>query len=421
MHSSGRFNSSLKKGLAEAFSRVPSPNLCYTPRAAHAALAVFTYEVFVMKLLRRIKKSAGGVVRSVDRATKGAARAVSKTPAVGPALAAVVRLQTGPIDLAARLVSGQRVDRAALGHLRQKVRDVKEVMPYVQTIIATVPAVGPGVSAALGAGVAIASGSSITEITIAAVRGAIPGGPLAAAAYDVATKVVSNASIDAIQKAGANLSPKQRQALGVLVGNAKAAVDGKPFSEAAALEAAKQLPPEVARAASVGLAMGIAQRKQIGISKSVTPKALNELSKGGARIIAASPTLKAGAEMVGQAALPGFKVGASLSLTKPAQALVEQTRVKLTEAQKKGFDLAMAAGRGMGTAPAPRGRVASSKEAFGYAAAHGAQTLPAQQKTKVVAAISANPQTRGGVQAAIETPVPQSLWARIVEKMKSLL
>lgn len=358
---------------------------------------------FFQAAIRTSGKKVRGAVGAVNKRTKQVANLAGKVPTVGPALAAVVRLQTSPIDLAARITSGQRIDKAVLGNLRQKIRDVKEVMPYVQTVIAGVPAVGPGVSAALGAGVALASGQPVSEILIAAARGAIPGGPLAAAAFDVTTKAVQGKGIEAIMSAGKALPAKDRNNLEILAGATKAAAEGKWYDEAAALRAQAALPPNLSKAASVGLAMAVAQKKQATTVKSITtPAVLNQLANKGLQRIKKDATLKAGAALTAKASLPGYKVGVALMGTQAEPTALKAVRSKLNDAQQKGFDLALSAHIGAVTAPAPR--TSSAKAAFAYNVTMGARTMGSSgNKQAVIKTVAADPAARAGVALAVQT------------------
>jgi hypothetical protein len=356
---------------------------------------------FLTAAVRTSGRAAGSAVGAVNTKTKEVARLAGKVPAVGPALSAVVRLQTAQVDLATRVLKGERIDKAVMGNLKQQIRDVKELMPYAQTIIATVPAIGPGVSAALGAGVAIASGQPVTEIALAAVRGAVPGGPLAVAAFDMAAKTVQGKGLTEVMNATKNLSTRHKSALMTLAGSAKASLDGKPFDAQVALMAQASLPPDLAKAASIGLAMATAQKEQAKVSKAVSPATLNQLANTGVAKLKKSPTLAAGAALVGKSSLPGYKVGVAVMGTQATPVELTAIRAKLNGAQKLGFDLAASAHIGSVTTKLPP-TVTNAKAAFAFNATMGARSMdPGANKAAVISTVATDPSARVGVEAAV--------------------
>jgi hypothetical protein len=125
----------------------------------------------------------GKAVESIDKAY------VSATPrwfrkamgaAVGPAKMAW--------DAADNIAHGQRLDRALLDAGKNQVDIFKTAAPFAQIGLSFIPGVGQGISAAIGAGLALANGKPITEALIAGVKGAIPGGPLVQQAVDLGMK-----------------------------------------------------------------------------------------------------------------------------------------------------------------------------------------------------------------------------------------
>lgn len=128
---------------------------------------------------------------------------LQKIPVVGAPMKIVADTFSAPFDIMSNIVSGERLDHVALGALKDQLKTVKEAAPYAQTIVSLVPGVGTGVAAAIGAGAALAEGQNITEAIKAGVLGALPGGPLAAAAFNTALKVASgkNVAISALESA----------------------------------------------------------------------------------------------------------------------------------------------------------------------------------------------------------------------------
>ncbi len=117
---------------------------------------------------------------------------------VGSAVETTIDIATAPARLALDIASGARIDRAVLKAAKDQVRIVRDVAPYAQTVISLVPGIGTGVSAAVSAGIALAEGRDLDEIAKAAIRGALPGGPVAAAAFDAAIKVAQGKNVGEI-------------------------------------------------------------------------------------------------------------------------------------------------------------------------------------------------------------------------------
>lgn len=116
---------------------------------------------------------------------------IAKIPVLGAPLSAVFdatfHTLTGPLVMAVDVaIKGERIDQALVGELQTRLQDFKAVGPYVQMVVSVVPGVGTGVSAALGAGLALANGQPIDQAILAGVSGALPGGPLARAAVSMA-------------------------------------------------------------------------------------------------------------------------------------------------------------------------------------------------------------------------------------------
>lgn len=242
------------------------------------------------------------------------AKATKSIPVLGDVTRIVSKAASAPIDLASSIASGARIDRAVIGHLKAQLKTVKEAAPYAQMVISVVPGVGTGVSAAIAAGVALAEGRSIDEIGKAAIRGSIPGGPIAVAAYDTALRVA----------AGGNVAQ-------------------------AAIESARAaLPENVRQAFDVGLAVVTGENIQNAITNglvALAPEQVQQVLSAGERAIASVPGLKA----VAQAAKNSHETyGMRLASGLLSQAGVNQKAVaalrdRLAPNQKAGFDAVLRA------------------------------------------------------------------------------
>jgi hypothetical protein len=161
-------------------------------------------------------KAVGGVMKGIADETGRIGRAIGKVPVIGGALegiyhvALIAFVPGGAVFFASEqvLVEGKRIDKVALGAIKTAVKDFHEVAPYAQMVISLVPGVGPGVSAAIGCGLALADGQPLSQALMTGVEDALPGGPLAKMACDVAKEGINSAihgtkiTWDAIAKEG---------------------------------------------------------------------------------------------------------------------------------------------------------------------------------------------------------------------------
>ena len=122
---------------------------------------------------------------------------IGKIPLVGSPLSSLFdasfHLAMEPALILSSVASGQRIDRAILGNITDTVKSVEGSAKYVQMVVSFVPGIGTGIGAAMGGGLALASGQPIDKALIAAVSGAIPGGAIAAAALNMADEGVRSA------------------------------------------------------------------------------------------------------------------------------------------------------------------------------------------------------------------------------------
>lgn len=69
-----------------------------------------------------------------------------------------------------------------------------DVLVVAQTVVSFVPGIGAGVNAAIAAGAALAKGEDISDAVVDAAKNALPGGPVAAQAFDAAYRMVKAAA-----------------------------------------------------------------------------------------------------------------------------------------------------------------------------------------------------------------------------------
>lgn len=362
---------------------------------------------FFKSIVRTIGKGASSAVGAVSSGAREVSSAVRKVPVVGKGLGAVVSLQAAPIHLAASVAKGDRIDKAVLNNLKQQVRDVKDVAPYAQMVLSYVPGVGTGVSAALSAGVALADGQPITAALVAGVRGAIPGGPAATAAFDISTSALQGKSVSEIAIKALPLPDEQKKAVAGIVQTAQRVARGERIDTAAARVALGKLPESLRKSVTAGIAIGngiTTQKKRKG---SVTPKLLNELAAKGKKAKAVeistikSPQMKS-----------GYAVGVTVAKTGTTPAMLQAIASKMKVDQRKGFELALAEQVGSVTTEVPDSIKGDAKATFAYRVTKGAETMSKKAQAGIVGAMAQNPALRKGVVAAVED---KSLSAKFIK------
>jgi len=257
--------------LARKVSRAARKAVDDVGRGAIARAASKTVsDIGRTKLARTIGKVGGDVVKGVGKV--GAAvpmvgtivKLASRATPLGAlarstygALAAALRGQNilmGALDglagspIVAALVQvghgvlrGENLVSAAKMAAKAGISDAREALRLAAMVAPFIPGIGTGVGAALGAADALANGQPITQALIAGVRGAIPGGVIAQAAFDTAAELAQGKRLDqALLTAARNRLPP---------GPAQAAFDtglaiaqGKKLQDAA-LEGAGRLLP----------------------------------------------------------------------------------------------------------------------------------------------------------------------------------
>lgn len=122
-------------------------------------------------LFGAIKRAAKGVAKGVGGAAKGVAKGVGGAAKGVAKVASTVARPVGELS------------KSPLWNI-------------AQTGVSFIPGVGQGVSAGMAAAAALGRGQSVRDIALQAARGAIPGGPVAQAAFDVAVGAVRGQRID---------------------------------------------------------------------------------------------------------------------------------------------------------------------------------------------------------------------------------
>lgn len=154
------------------------------------------------------------------------------------------------------------VKRAAAKVVSVAKSAAKTVLPYVQSVVSFVPGIGTGVSAAIGAARALASGKRIDQIFIEAAKSAIPGGPAAQAAFSVVADVVQGKPLNQVVLNALPLAPAQKAALAQAVAAARDIAAGKRVDKVILERSTKLLPAQYQKALHVGTTIGHAKKLQ---------------------------------------------------------------------------------------------------------------------------------------------------------------
>ena len=184
---------------------------------------------------------------------------------------------TAPFDATVSILQGEPVGKAIVGAGREILESAKTVAPYVQMGISFIPGVGTVASAAIGAELALASGRPITDAIIEGVKGAVPGGPLAVAAFETGAKFVGSlaegkrldqaaldgarqAAVSAAKAAGGEGAGK---AAGAAFDASVAVAQGKRFQDVATRAGAGLVPGGPAGRAAFDSARALAQGRNL--------------------------------------------------------------------------------------------------------------------------------------------------------------
>jgi len=199
---------------------------------------------------------------------------IEKIPLVGPIVHEGLGLD--PVKaiggLTAQVIQGERLDRAFLNTAKDQLHHVRELAPYVQTVMSFVPGVGTGVSAALAAGTALAEGRTISDAVIEAAKNAVPGGQLGKTVLASALAITHGDSVSKIvlDQVKSNLPA----GIGRAIDMAVAAAGGKNVRVAVLRAIQSQLPAGAKKALDVGVALGAARNIQSSAARAITNPAV---------------------------------------------------------------------------------------------------------------------------------------------------
>lgn len=132
-----------------------------------------------------------GFFASLGHAFTSIAKVVTHIPVLGSA----IKLAATPFDMVAHIAKGERLDHVMMGQLKSTVNSVKEIGPYVTSVVSFVPGIGTGVAAAIAAGTALVEGKRIDDALMSAARNAIPGGEVVQHGFNLAVNIAKGKNV----------------------------------------------------------------------------------------------------------------------------------------------------------------------------------------------------------------------------------
>lgn len=285
-----------------------------------------------------IKTVSGGISGGID----SVGRVAGRLPVVGTPLHEVFDAASGPFKVTEGIMNGGRIDKVVYNDLKKRIKNAQTLAPYAQTVVSLVPGVGTGVSGMIGAANALSKGQPIDAALEAGVRGSLPGGPAAQAAFDMGVAAMKGQSITDVALQAIPLPPEQKQ---YVIAAAKATADmasGKKVDQAIIDRGLSVAPKSVREGLQVGVAMAHAKNLQQAM-KTGAEGATKVLAKEGARAIITDPIFSAGLHSIPKEARTGFAVGVGVMGHKATPVALNAIRGTLNGKAQAGFDIALAA------------------------------------------------------------------------------
>lgn len=339
-------------------------------RIKHAASHVTHVALAPVKAVTHVASKATGVVGS----------AVGHIPIVGKPFHAALNLASSPLHVAENIASGARIDRVIVSGLQDQLKNVTDLAPYAKIVVGQIPLVGNSVNAAIGAGLSLAHGKSITDSLKKAVYDAIP--PDAKAVFEQGFAL-------------AQVPTDNRNKMNT--------------AYAAITDPAKK------KAFFTGMSLGHAKRLQLA-NKAMVKKALPVMANAAKSIIKADPVLLSGAQILTNPNIRhGYEVGVgTMNHVTPPEILVQMRNALAQPDEKKGFDLALSTHVGMQTKKAPS--KLSPREAWGYYTIHGMTNAPKKQRLAMLDSMAHDNSARIGATMAINE-LNTHWWTKILQKL----
>jgi hypothetical protein len=339
---------------------------------------------FDLNPINAVKKVGKAIGRTVRKASKTVRGTLEKIPVAGPTLSAAWSLN--PVGSAAlvvgtagKIAEGERIDKAAYGALKSRVKDVKTVLPLASALIG-MPSVGAGAEGAIAAGNAISKTMPLGKPALDAVRSELGKNSEALAAFDISMAMFEGRPTSdnaAIKKA---------------VGIAGETLKGK--SGAAFDAALAPLNSNQKRGVKSAVAFYTAQKVQQGTRTGVKDS-LNIFQLLGARQKEKDPVLKLAHQELRfkPESQKGFSTALGLLMHKANPTAVVAARDALTPEQRKGFD--MGASIRVGQLSAPLGPDTTPREKLGYYLTRGTEGLKPEARKQIIQSVRDPVMVRG--------------------------
>jgi hypothetical protein len=298
--------------------------------------------------IKAVRDAATDVVRGVADVSSSVADTLGKIPIIGAGLKGLYGFTYGTlIQSAADVASGVRLDKVVSRNFERQLQNVKDVAPYVQTIISFVPGVGPGISGAISAGLSLAQGKPLDQVMVDAALGALPGGPLVKSMAQMAVAAASGKPLSDIAISALPISPGAKEGLKAGLRVAADVAQGKRVDKSLLAEANRQidnLPPQFRKAAQIGVAIGQGKKLQ-DIAMQQLPSLVGvggPLARAGQKIALLSPIFRQARSLLAKGQ-HGFDIAQGLLArsTVPSHEF-NKVRNALKGPDLKGFDTAVA-------------------------------------------------------------------------------
>jgi hypothetical protein len=369
--------------------------------------------------LENAAKSVGRAVESASHAVADVSSSVADTlgkiPLIGPGLKGLYGFTYGAlIQSADNVLSGIRFDKVISRHFESQVQNVKEVAPYVQTIISMVPGIGPGISGAISAGLTLAQGKPIDEALVDFAAGSLPGGALVKSMAKMAFAAASGKPLSDIAVSALPIPPAAKDALKAGLRVASDVAQGKPVDKSLLAEANRQidrLPPEFRTAAQVGVALGQGKKLQ-AVAMEQLPSLIavgGPLAAAGQKIALKSPIVRQARGLVPRGQ-HGFDVAQGLMAHSAVPVYqLERARKAFKGEALKGFDTAVALHMGRVLSPPRPVKKGAPVKYAGYFVMKGLQGAPPAKIISVAKTVIApDPNAKAGARVAFKELVKKT-------------
>lgn len=359
-----------------------------------------------MSFLSSIAHAVGSVVTApiklADDVDHVIGKGLSKIPVLGKPLNAVFDLGNSPVKVSAGIAAGHPISAVLKKEIHDQVKDIKTAGPYAQMVLSFVPGVGTVASAAIGAGLALANGQPLSAAFVAGVAGAIPGGPVAQAAFQAAQSGLQGKPVNQAAIAALPIDDQQKQALTVVTNYTSKLGHGQKPDDQAYEAAMKKLPPDLQKATAAGVMVGQAAAAQHYAAPTVKVDILEQLRETGSDVIARDSVLTAGLTSLPSLDLSdGFTIGTGLSVRAATPFEIVAIRNKLpSQEERYGYDLALAYHVGRTGFPAPHGLTAA--QTFGMICTHGLTTVKdPSERAELGRILNYHPQVKTGMHLGV--------------------